>query len=137
MAVLDPTYLKRLDDFTMFQAWKNTTDTQGKSLNYVLYQKKRYPLSEALCFVMYRRKFYAVLSVDPVTAAGSEKPLKKIGEVFLNRKDEKDLTDTPEQNTGKAFGIYQRGFSRNYLVETPEREGVLFPMLEVRAGIVG
>ena len=78
-----------------------------------------------------------MLSVDPAAISGFEKPLKKIGEVFLNRKDEKDLTDTPEQNTGKVFGVYQKGFSRNYLVETPEREGVLFPMLEVRAGIVG
>ncbi len=136
MPVLDPTYLRQQQEFLFFNAHQNVLETKGNALNYVLYRKKHYSLQNALCFVILERKLYAVLEADPEPDPEGNKAFKKVGMVFRNRRNESDLSDTPEENTETAYPVYKRKFGGYYYVSTPDKPQVWYPMLLVRSGIM-
>lgn len=135
MPLVDPNFARDQKLFFDLRSKQITAETKGNPSNYVLYKRKHYPLSEAMCFVQFKEKIYAVIKVDPTETANTDKHLKKVGEVYQNRKSENDLSDQPEENLLIAYPVYRKGFSRQYLVETLENKSVLYPMLEIRKGI--
>ena len=132
---VDPNFMRNQQLFLDLRSKQIVAETKGNPLNYVLYKRKLYPLTEAMCFVQFRNTLYAVIKVDPVNITNTNLHLKKVGEVFQNKKGENDLSDMPEDNTETVYSVYQKGLSHRLLVETSESKSILYPMLKVRAGI--
>ena len=136
MPLVDPNFMRNQQLYLNLKAMQNAAETKGNPSQYVLYKKQHYALSDALCFVLFKEKLYAVIEADPVRLSDVPKPFKKTGTVFLNRKGENDLSDMPEENTEKTYPVYRRRFPRRFLTETPIHEGTLYPMLEIRKGLI-
>ncbi len=132
--VEDAQWRRQQSQFLYYKAMENVVQTKGNPLNYVLYKGKRYSVSKALCFVVYKRKLYAVIGTSPDAKNVPVEQLKKVGEVYRNKKGETDLTDTPEEHTEEAFPVYRLKFGKTLFVTLPEHKEVCYPMLLVRAG---
>lgn len=79
----------------------------------------------------FENQTYAVLPVDGITVTPDEQPkgLLLIGHVFKARSEENDLTDTPEKETGKKFGVYK--LKKTLYVQVPKEESACAPMVKV------
>ena len=133
MVVEDPQWKRQQTQFLMYNVLQNLAETKGNPLNYVLYKGKHYSVANALCFVVYQRRLYAVIETDPNTKPVTPDRLKKVGEVWLNRKGENDLSDTPEENVGEPYPVYKKRFSKIFYMILPEHGEVCHPMLPVRS----
>lgn len=97
----------------------------------VIYKRKKHFLSEALFYVKYENRTYAVLPVDGITVTKDEQPkdLELLGYVFKARPEEDDLTDTPEKETTQKYAVYK--LKKTLYVQVPKSEPVCAPMIRV------
>ena len=101
------------------------------SKDFVVYKRKKHFLSEALFYVKYEDRTYAVLPVDGITVTQDEQPkdLELLGYVFKARSGEDDLTDTPEKETTQKYAVYK--LKKTLYVEVPKSEPICAPMVRV------
>lgn len=99
--------------------------------DYVLYRRKKHFLSEALFYVKYENRTYAVLPVDEITVTQDEAPknLMLIGYVYKGKAEENDLTDIQGMETEQKYALYK--LKRTLYVQLPNRETVCAPMVKV------
>lgn len=101
------------------------------SRDYVVYKRKKHFLSEALFYVKYEDRTYAVLPVDEITVTSDEqlKDLELIGYVYKARSEENDLTDTPVKETTQKYAIYK--LNKTLYVQVPKSDHLCAPMIRV------
>ena len=101
------------------------------SKDYVVYKRKKHFLSEALFYVKYEDRTYAVLPVDEITVTSDEqlKDLELIGYVYKARSEENDLTDTPVKETTQKYAIYK--LNKTLYVQVPKSDHLCAPMIRV------
>lgn len=101
------------------------------SKDYVVYKRKKHFLSEALFYVKYEDRTYAVLPVDEITVTPDEqlKDLEQIGYVFKARSEDNDLTDTPVKEASQKYAVYK--LNKTFYVQVPKRESLCAPMIRV------
>ena len=101
------------------------------SKDYVVYKRKKHFLSEALFYVKYEDRTYAVLPVDEITVTPDEQPkdLELIGYVYKARSEENDLTDTPVKETTQKYAIYK--LNKTLYVQVPKSDHLCAPMIRV------
>ena len=101
------------------------------SKDFVVYKRKKHFLSEALFYVKYENRTYAVLPVDGITVTKDEQPkdLELLGYVFKARPEEDDLADTPEKETTQKYAVYK--LKKTLYVQVPKSEPICAPMIRV------
>ena len=101
------------------------------SKDYVVYKRKKHFLSEALFYVKYEDRTYAVLPVDEITVTPDEqlKDLELIGYVYKARSEENDLTDTPVKETTQKYAIYK--LNKTLYVQVPKSDHLCATMIRV------
>ncbi len=107
------------------QAKAMQTASRGSTSNYVMYKKKRYPVSEASFFVFLHGKTYAALNDLDILKSG-----KTVGEVRLIKEGEKDFSDNVSGEGSQTLRIYRRFLQ--YYIEDAENTEYMKPICKVR-----
>ena len=107
------------------QAKAMQTASRGSTSNYVMYKKKRYPVSEASFFVFLHGKTYAALNDLDILKSG-----KAVGEVRLIKEGEKDFSDNVSGEGSQTLRIYRRFLQ--YYIEDAENTEYMKPICKVR-----
>ena len=116
--------------------WQEVTNTAAaasarNNKDYVVYKRHKHFLSEALFYVKFENKSYAVLPVDEIEITRDEQPkdLVEIGHVYKIRAEGDDLTDVQETAGEQKYNVYR--LKRTLYVQVPKRESTCAPMVRV------
>ena len=110
---------------TGMQAKAMQTASKGSTSNFVMYNNKRYPVSEASFFVFLHGKTYAALNDLDILKSG-----KAVGEVRLIKEGEKDFSDNVSGEGSQTLRIYRRFLQ--YYIEDAENTEYMKPICKVR-----
>ena len=120
--------------YNAVQQWVNNQHFLQTNEDHIIYKGKQYPLSLAYCTVTFKNQVYIAMDIIaaeiPAIIALDDSHYKLIGRVYRNKNGEKDLSDTPEDNTKTVYGVYKK--RRQLFVEVPGKTGELLPIFKIK-----